>query len=478
MSYPGYPGYSSIPPPPPPPAPNMGDFVYEIAVPPSPTGSHKQGGAGAGAKNPYIVYGGDDRGKEYYDDRSRLAVGRSSSTKEHRRAASVHVGDSRDRRDRSRPRSTYYKSSGGGGGGRRYEDDEWGRTDDVYYGHDVYDSNYSGSSRGSREHSRERYGRHRTPSAHSEMGDRYYDAPYPPGPGVAAWGPPVPPPPPMPGQPMSMALAPLHPTQHHPGQPLMAPGSIIPWQPPAIISPEQAELNKKIEELQLELKKSKEESEKIEKTKAEVEAQRKKEAELKEAVKREIDARAAAEQKAKDAAAAEQARIQEQARKFLEAQAAAKKAADEKEKEEKAKLEKLVEERLAAENQKNQAVMLDLRKPTHTKFSKTHLCKEALDERKISYTEHEDSFLVHRWVDRDEQNHLWARTKQIRAYQLEYQKRFKEEADKAPVIDTPNGPVKIVRVGNNPPVTVPVVLVTKKAPVADDVKFRHIFGMR
>ena len=64
------------------------------------------------------------------------------------------------------------------------------------------------------------------------------------------------------------------------------------------------------------------------------------------------------------------------------------------------------------------------------------------------------------------------------AYQLEYQKRFKEEADKAPVIDTPNGPVKIVRVGNNPPVTVPVVLVTKKAPVADDVKFRHIFGMR
>lgn len=57
------------------------------------------------------------------------------------------------------------------------------------------------------------------------------------------------------------------------------------------------------------------------------------------------------------------------------------------------------------------------------------------------------------------------------AYQLDYQRRFKEEADKAPVIDTPNGPVKIVKVGNNPPVTVPVVLVTKKAPVVDDVKF-------
>lgn len=46
------------------------------------------------------------------------------------------------------------------------------------------------------------------------------------------------------------------------------------------------------------------------------------------------------------------------------------------------------------------------------------------------------------------------------------------------MIDTPSGPVKIVRVGNNPPVTVPVVLVTKKPPVAEDVKFRHIFGMK
>lgn len=276
---------------------------------------------------------------------------------------------------------------------------------------------------------------------------------------------------------MSMALAPLHPPPHHPGQPLMAPGAVVPWQSQPIISPEQEELNKKIAELQLELKKSKEESEKIEKTKAEVEAQRKKEKELKEAVKREIDARAAAEQKAKDEAAAEAARIKDAAQKLLEEQKAAQAARDQQIKEEEAKIEKLLEARLA-ENQKNQAMMLDLRKPTHTKFSKTHLCKEALDERKISYTEHEDSFLVHRWVDRDEQNQLWARTKQIRAYQLEYQKRFKEEADKAPVIDTPSGPVKIVRVGNNPPVTVPVVLVTKKPAVAEDVKFRHIFGMK
>ena len=44
------------------------------------------------------------------------------------------------------------------------------------------------------------------------------------------------------------------------------------------------------------------------------------------------------------------------------------------------------------------------------------------------------------------------------------------------MIDTPNGPVKIVRVGNNPPVTVPVVLVTKKAPVEPDLKLRTLFG--
>jgi len=401
MSYPDYPGYSI--PPPPPLAPNMAEYIYEITVPPSPNESPSRGGAGGGGgvKSPHVEYGGTARVKSYYDDRdrSRLGVGRSSSTKEHRRAASVHVGDSRDRRDRSRPRSYYH---GGGGASGRYDDeyrDPRGRTDKVYYGHDNYyaESAYSGSSQGSQEHSRERYGRHhRTPSAHSEMGDRYYDAPYPPGPpGVAPWGPPVPPPP-MPGQPgMSMALAPLHPPPHHPGQPLMAPGSLVPWQPPPIISPEQEELNKKIAELQLELKKSKEESEKIEKTKAEVEAQRKKEQELKEAVKREIDARAAAEKKAKDEAAAEEARIKGAAQKLLEEQEAARIAREQKAKEEEAKIEKLLEARLSAENQKNQAVMLDLRKPTHTKFSKTHLCKEALDERKISYTEHVGLLILH-----------------------------------------------------------------------------------
>ena len=64
------------------------------------------------------------------------------------------------------------------------------------------------------------------------------------------------------------------------------------------------------------------------------------------------------------------------------------------------------------------------------------------------------------------------------AYQLQYQKLFKEEADKAPVIDTPNGPVKIVKVGNNPPITVPVVLVTKKPVVVEEGSRFNLFGRR
>jgi len=89
-----------------PPPPNMADFVYEIAVPPSRNGSPNRGGA----KNTY--FGSDDRGKNYYEDRSYPSVGRSASTNEQRRAASIHVGDSVDRRDRSRPRFTYHSSGG------------------------------------------------------------------------------------------------------------------------------------------------------------------------------------------------------------------------------------------------------------------------------------------------------------------------------------------------------------------------------
>lgn len=77
------------------------------------------------------------------------------------------------------------------------------------------------------------------------------------------------------------------------------------------------------------------------------------------------------------------------------------------------------------------------------------------DQKNSGYV-HMNPFLVD-----DEDSHFY------QEWQLEYQRQFKAEADKAPVIDTPSGPVKIVKVGGYPPVTVPVVLVTKKA---------HVFG--
>ncbi len=49
-----------------------------------------------------------------------------------------------------------------------------------------------------------------------------------------------------------------------------------------------------------------------------------------------------------------------------------------------------------------------------TRLSKAHVCKEALDEREIEYTEEADSFMVHRFVDRPEEKSLCDRTDAIR----------------------------------------------------------------
>lgn len=92
-----------------PPPPNMANLVYEITAPTSPNGSPTRGG---GVRSTYAR--GDDGGKNYYDDRSHPSVGRSNSIYEQHRAASVHVGDSRDRGDGSRHQSTSH-----GGGSRR-----------------------------------------------------------------------------------------------------------------------------------------------------------------------------------------------------------------------------------------------------------------------------------------------------------------------------------------------------------------------
>lgn len=99
-------------------------------------------------------------------------------------------------------------------------------------------------------------------------------------------------------------------------------------------------------------------------------------------------------------------KLQLQRRKEVEAAAAAKKKEDDEKARIKAEAEKLLAERLAAEKAKKDAEDADKARiqaivdqerakyeamnrgrRTYTKFSKVHLCKEALDERKISYTE-------------------------------------------------------------------------------------------
>ncbi|KAG0133577.1 hypothetical protein HOY82DRAFT_260537 [Tuber indicum] len=120
---------------------------------------------------------------------------------------------------------------------------------------------------------------------------------------------------------------------------------------------------------------------------------------------------------------------------------------------------------------------------TYTKFSKIHLCKEALDERQISYTEEHDSFLVHRAVDKQEQNYLWTRTKEIRGKPLlhflplsppaspprrqrgltggkGYYRQIQEAADRAPTVPGPDGGfVKYVQIAGQPhPMALPVTI--------------------
>lgn len=392
----GY-GLNGIPPPPPPAMENM---VYEINVPPSPTDTHDRSGL--------VQYGYDER-----PERSRLsvhggAVQRSSSMKDTRRST-IQVGDSRRHRDRSRPRSTYYGGGGGAGGGRHYDDDR-GRDRGVYYGGGggggggsyYADSDYSASSR---EHSRGPPPRRRSPSVYSDYG---YE-PYPQGP--PGW-PGVPPPPSVHGHPGMMPPVPPPPNAMGamgamiptPQAPM---GAMVPWQAQAPPHP-QDELAQKINELQLELKKSKEEAEKIRIQKEQEELRKKKEEELRIAVEKKLEADRKAAEEARKAEELKKAEIEAAAAKLLEDQRKAAEAAKIAEELKRAEIEaaaakliedqkkaaeaKALEEQKKAEMAAATAMMLDLRKPTHTKFSKTHLCKEALDERKISYTENVRSF--------------------------------------------------------------------------------------
>ncbi|KAL7274161.1 hypothetical protein RUND412_002942 [Rhizina undulata] len=162
--------------------------------------------------------------------------------------------------------------------------------------------------------------------------------------------------------------------------------------------------------------------------------------------RKEVEEAAALAKKEED----EKKRIEHAARKLLEEQAKA--AADKKaaEEAERARIQAMID---AADKQKTAN---EKGKKTYTKFSKVHLCKEALDERGIEYTEEVDHFLVHKYVEKPEQNYLWGRTKEIRNY---YQ-QIQEAAAKAPTVPGPNGGfVKYVQIAGQPyPIALPVTI--------------------
>jgi hypothetical protein len=106
-----------------------------------------------------------------------------------------------------------------------------------------------------------------------------------------------------------------------------------------------------------------------------LEKQRKKEAE-----------KAAAEKKRVEA---EKARIAEEARKLLEAQQAAERRRKEEEEKKKKEIQDIIDKERQKFEAERRGMMVAAPQPrkTYTKFSKVHLCREALEERQISFTD-------------------------------------------------------------------------------------------
>ncbi|RPA96994.1 hypothetical protein L873DRAFT_1829217 [Choiromyces venosus 120613-1] len=147
----------------------------------------------------------------------------------------------------------------------------------------------------------------------------------------------------------------------------------------------------------------------------------------------------------------ERKRIEDAAKRLLQEKERAAREQEEEKRRKNEEMEAAINARLIAMTPQQPAP-----RRTYTKFSKVHLCKEALDERQISYTEEPDAFLVHRAVDKQEQNYLWGRTKEIRGYYRQIQ----EAADKAPTVPGPNGGyVKYVQIAGQPyPMALPVTI--------------------
>jgi len=214
-------------------------------------------------------------------------------------------------------------------------------------------------------------------------------------------------------------------------------------------------LSKKLEQVQLQLAQVQKDSEKkkIEEEQAKLEQLRTLEIERK--VKEQLEMERMREMQRQEderrAMEEEKRRIEMAAQRFLEEKTRAENAAKAAQEEEQAKIMSIVNDT------KRQYEAAAAGRKTYTRFSKAHLCKEALDERGIGYTEETDSFMVHRYVDKPEQKYLWDRTKAIRAYQ----KQIHDAAERAPLTRGPNGGwVKYVQVSGQPyPLAIPVTVV-------------------
>ncbi|RPA85687.1 hypothetical protein BJ508DRAFT_411692 [Ascobolus immersus RN42] len=120
-----------------------------------------------------------------------------------------------------------------------------------------------------------------------------------------------------------------------------------------------------------------------------------------------------------------------------------------------ARAAKMEEERRKAEEERKKNT-IDISRQTYTRFSKKHMAKEALQEKGLPFEEEVDHFIVKRWVDKEEQAALWARSKVIRDFHADYNAKFNAALEKAQVVRTAEGPMKFVSVNGGQPIAVPV----------------------
>ena len=181
-------------------------------------------------------------------------------------------------------------------------------------------------------------------------------------------------------------------------------------------SKQEEELNAKLRIVEDQLKRVQMEGERKKLEDAQAEMERARNVEIERKVQEQLhlqkEAEAKAAWEAQQAAKAEKERIAAAAKQLLDEQAAAARAAAEAEEAKKQEVQAIIDQERA---RFARSLAAQPAKKTYTRFSKVHLCREALEERSIPFTEEPEYFLVHRTVDKPEQQYLWARTKEIRS---------------------------------------------------------------